>query len=112
MRDVMRWLGFIGLMGLLLLSGVAATAQTEGMSPEAILILEAINDRRRTQNVAYLAPNPILNQIAEGFADDLSARPEGSTADVYLTSDGDNLDTLLQNAGFPAYSDGYVADFV
>lgn len=111
MKNLMRLLQIIPLIGLLLLTISVAAAQGDNTSG-ATTILEAINDRRRTQNVAYVVPNETLNQVAQSFAEDLSVRPEGSNADVYLTIDGQNLDTLLESAGFPAYSDGYVADFV
>jgi hypothetical protein len=94
------------------LTALVVVAQT----PEAIAIvrttiLEDINDRRRTNNVAYILPNETLDDIAQAFAEDLANRPEGMGGDVYL-SGGKNIDALLSEAGFPAYSDGYVVDFV
>ena len=78
MKNAMRLLQIIGLTGLLLLSIYAATAQDNVPANSAVIILEAINDRRLTQNVAYVVPNETLNQVAQSYANDLSARPEGS----------------------------------
>ncbi len=107
----------IGLLLLVLLGGFstvqAQDLPTDGMSADELTILNDINRSRLRQNLAHLVPNPILNQLAQNYVEDLIDRPIDSLGDVLLTSDGLNIETLLSQSGYPAYADeGYIADFI
>jgi hypothetical protein len=65
-----------------------------------------------------LAPNDQLNQLAAFFLEDLLRRDINALGDTFRTQDRDNpqndkrnLEDLLAQFGYAAYSDGYIADF-
>ncbi|MBL8164015.1 MAG: hypothetical protein JNJ61_18650 [Anaerolineae bacterium] len=105
------------LLGVFLFGASHAIAQQNNavaasdLSPETRLILEDVNEYRRTTNVVHLVPNTALNQVAQIYVDDLSSRPPGNLGNIY-TSNNQSVDELLNQNGYVAYSDGYVVDFI
>ncbi len=99
------------LLALVVIPVYAQSPQESGLTPDEILILQDINEYRRTSNVVYLAPNAILNKVAKIFESDLSSRSPGGLGNVYVTN-GQSIDDILRQEGYVSYSDGYVVDFI
>lgn len=115
MRIRPQYLIFPLLLVLLLFSGAQLWAQSGALTPEETILLEAINAFRRTKNVVPVVPNAELNQIARAYAADLKARYDNASqavVDIYLNSDGKNIDQLLGETAYERYSDGFVVDFI
>lgn len=103
------------LAALLLVNGMILQAQTGLLDTNQTMILDAINEFRRPNGLQPLVANTDLNRIAEAFAADLKQRYDNAAeavVDVYLTSDGKNIDQLLAETAYARYSDGYVVDFI
>lgn len=116
----MRRATFIMLFIILSAWIVSSVFALQGnMSADTITILNSINDLRRKENLVLIAPNEHLNQLAGYFLDDLLRRDIDALGDTFRTQDKNdpqndkrNLEDLLAQFGYAAYSDGYVADFV
>ncbi|MCB9450404.1 MAG: CAP domain-containing protein [Anaerolineaceae bacterium] len=111
-----RQLSMLGLLlaALLLVNGMTLQAQTGMLDTNQTMILDAINEFRRPNGLQPLVPNADLNRIAQEFAADLKQRYDNSetVVDVYINSDGQNIDQLLAQTAYAQYSDGYVVDFI
>jgi hypothetical protein len=109
----LRWVYGAGLLLLLftLAPVYAQSTDDTALTADEILILENINEYRRTSNVVYLSPNPILNHVAQVYESDLSSRSPAGLGNVYVTN-GQSIDDILQQEGYLPYSDGYVVDFI
>ena len=98
------------LLFIVLLALLPTIADT--LPPNESDILDQINNSRRLNGAVPLVANPILNEIARIYVDDLASRPVGNAGDNYLLADGTNIDTLLERNGYRRYSSGYVVDLV
>jgi hypothetical protein len=114
----MKSIRSIWMVALLLILplGSVALAQ-EGGDPDEPAVIEsllaAINNQRRINNVTYAFPNVDLNTVARTYLDDYLTRDLTSLGDLFLLADGQtNLETLLENTGYRAYSQGYWVDLV
>jgi hypothetical protein len=110
----------LAILSIILLTLPPVTAQTSSlvtMTKETLTVLNDLNTRRGKQSFVLLTPNDILNQVAKTYLDDLFTRSQGVQdmaviGDPFLTSDGKNLEKVLEDKGYPQYSDGYVADLM
>ncbi len=103
---------FLVVLTMLIIVGISQAQPDVEMNDDQIVILNAINRSRIRDNLVHLVPNPVLNQIAATYVNDLAARPINSLGDVFLTSNSANLNDLLTQFGYTPYSNGYVADFI
>ncbi len=108
---VLRW-GMILALIASSLSVIAAQDDQSALGTAETAILQLINARRLPENLVHLVPNATLNDVARAFVDDLSARPIDSLGEVFLTSDGRNIDDLLTEVNFTPYLNGYFVDFI
>lgn len=100
------------LVSALLTRGLTLAQTAVELSQDEMAILNTINRSRIRDNLVHLVPNPVLNQIAEFYIADLTARRINNLGDVYLTSSGANISDLLAEFGYGRYSNGYVVDFI
>lgn len=76
-------------------------------------LLEAINNQRKISNVTYVFPNADLNVVASIYLNDYQNRDLTNLGDLFLLADGQtNLETLLGDTAYRAYSQGYWVDLV
>lgn len=115
-RLVMQSFGLLLVLLAFSLPAVAAQpAPMSSMSSDVITVLNNLNLIRGSQGYVLLPPNDALNKTAAVFVDDLVARSEqgmNAMGDTFLTEDDKNLEQILLENGYPAFSDGYTADLL
>lgn len=99
------------------LSPITVTAQPEDvpaatLTDDEIIILEAINQDRVVNGLVPFTFSAQLQEVANILLTDLAARTIGGLGDIYVTRDGQNIDSLLTAVGYEAYPEpfGYAAD--
>ncbi len=103
------------LMMLALFSFFVVSAQQElvdTLTADQHTLLDSINRARVTlgRKLTPLVPNPILNDVAQAFLDDLLTRPLDGFYNFLLG--GSDISEVLAQHGYPSYAGAFVADLI
>jgi hypothetical protein len=105
----------IGVVLLLMPFMGVALAQDAGDDPQAVIasLLGLINEQRRRNEVPFVFPNETLTSVANIYLQDYLARDVENLGDIFLLADGQtNLESLVEERGYRAYSNGYFIDLL
>lgn len=108
--------GLTAFFGLFLMLFTAAAQPdnplADDLTAEEIIILEAINQDRVINGLVPFTFSTELQDVAVTLLTDLAGRSIGGLGDIYVTDDGQNIDSLLTAVGYDAYPEpfGYAAD--